>query len=67
MVFLILLMLKQQVSSTPGYKNDADKERQWFLHKTLHTCRLVAACISLAELGFLVQVSNPINKGVRGS
>lgn len=25
MVFLILLMLKQQVSSTPGYNNDADK------------------------------------------
>lgn len=48
-------MLKQQVSSIPGYKNDAYKQCQWSLYGNLHTCRLVAACISLAELGFLVQ------------
>lgn len=37
---------------------------QWSLYGNLDTYHLVAACISLAELGFLVQVSDPVNKGV---
>lgn len=58
-------MLEQQVSLAPGYKNDADKQCQWSPNENPNTYRLFAAWVLLEELGFLVQVANPINKGVR--